>query len=402
MGNIMKDLFSFDLKDYDEGWKVFSRPSARAIIIRDDKVLLIYSKKYNYYKFPGGGIEKGETNAAALVREVLEETGYKVIAGSIKDYGKVLVKHADTFEKETIFEQENFYYLCDVEDEINNINLDDYEKDEEFTACFIEPFKAFGINKKRKNIGGDKILIEREAGVLDSVDLLIRERLHNQKRDEVLDTLGSPEFKEMFYFVKNMLDGEGTEDIGSKVDINYSRSEHTYRVINWAKRLYDEATDKEELRYEDLMIATIFHDVGRQSKLTKEVSHAKAGVPITREYLNKHGYSNERIEYICYLVGAHSDKHLMRDKSVDRNLLLLMEADSLDDMGAQGIVMDAMITEKRNPNAGFVNCFDHMEKYTRRLQRENPMETPEAKRMWDEKTALVEKFLEALKFDLGL
>ena len=145
----------------------------------------------------------------------------------------------------------------------------------------------------------------------------------------------------MFYFVKNELDKAGTEDIGSKEDINYSRSDHTYRVINWAKRLYDKAQDKDAIRYEDLMIATIFHDVGRQSMLTKELSHAKAGIPITRRYLKEHGYSEERTEYICFLVGAHSDKYLMTDKSIDRNLLLLMEADSLDDMGAQGLLNES-------------------------------------------------------------
>ena len=173
-------------------------------------------------------------------------------------------------------------------------------------------------------------------------------------------------------------------------------------MVNWAKRLYDKAQDKDAIRYEDLMIATIFHDVGRQSMLTKELSHAKAGIPITRRYLKEHGYSEERTEYICFLVGAHSDKYLMTDKSIDRNLLLLMEADSLDDMGAQGLLMDAMITEKRNPDARFVNCFDHMEKYTKRLQQDNPMVTEEGKKMWDEKTHLVEDFLTALQKDLGL
>ena len=47
----MKQLFEIDLKDYKETDTVFRRPSARAIIIKDDKIALVYRKKENYYYF---------------------------------------------------------------------------------------------------------------------------------------------------------------------------------------------------------------------------------------------------------------------------------------------------------------------------------------------------------------
>ena len=56
----MKRLFEIDLKDYKETDSVFRRPSARAVIIRDDKIALVYSKREKYYKFPGGGIHDDE------------------------------------------------------------------------------------------------------------------------------------------------------------------------------------------------------------------------------------------------------------------------------------------------------------------------------------------------------
>lgn len=71
----MRILFEMDKKDYIPNGSVFSRPSARAIIIIDGKIAMVYSKKYNYYKFPGGGIEDTESMKEALIREVLEETG---------------------------------------------------------------------------------------------------------------------------------------------------------------------------------------------------------------------------------------------------------------------------------------------------------------------------------------
>lgn len=65
----MKKLFIIDLKDYDSELKRFKRPSARAIIINGGKIAMVYSQKYDYYKFPGGGIEAGESREAALIRE---------------------------------------------------------------------------------------------------------------------------------------------------------------------------------------------------------------------------------------------------------------------------------------------------------------------------------------------
>jgi len=75
----MRILFEIDKKDYIPNGSVFKRPSARAIIIKDRKIAMVYSKKYNYYKFPGGGIENGECMEDALIREVSEETGLCVI-----------------------------------------------------------------------------------------------------------------------------------------------------------------------------------------------------------------------------------------------------------------------------------------------------------------------------------
>lgn len=47
------------------------------IVIRDGKILLIHRFKQGaeYYVFPGGGVEEGETWEEALKREMLEETG---------------------------------------------------------------------------------------------------------------------------------------------------------------------------------------------------------------------------------------------------------------------------------------------------------------------------------------
>ena len=81
----MRTLFEIDTKDYDPKGPAFVRPSVRGIILRDGKVAMVHSLKYDYYKFPGGGIEAGETRPQTLIREVLEESGLQVRPESIRN-----------------------------------------------------------------------------------------------------------------------------------------------------------------------------------------------------------------------------------------------------------------------------------------------------------------------------
>jgi len=78
--------------------------SARAVIISDDKILLIYRIKNGeeYYVTPGGGVEEGESIREALKREIKEETNLDLV----------------TFEKwyeETYKGVQMLYFICQVE-----------------------------------------------------------------------------------------------------------------------------------------------------------------------------------------------------------------------------------------------------------------------------------------------
>ena len=45
----MRLLFKMDKKDYCADGRVLVRPSARALIVRGEKVAMVHSLKYDYY-----------------------------------------------------------------------------------------------------------------------------------------------------------------------------------------------------------------------------------------------------------------------------------------------------------------------------------------------------------------
>ena len=164
----MRELAVYDYKNYKENGTVGRRPSVRGVIIREGKIAMVHSLKYDYYKFPGGGIDSGESHLDALIREVREETGLIVIPESVKEYGLVVRREKGRFED--LFIQENFYYVCDAEDEVACQNLDDYEEEEEFALEWVGPQSAIDVNlhhdHKDKVSEIAKHMMARESNVL--------------------------------------------------------------------------------------------------------------------------------------------------------------------------------------------------------------------------------------------
>jgi len=163
----MRLLFTLDAKNYDPAGEVFRRPSVRGIVIRSGKIALVHSLKYDYYKFPGGGVEAGESRREALIREVLEEAGLAVVPASVRAYGSV--RRIEKGQQEAIFLQENLYYLCDVECEVRPQALDGYEAEERFTLVWTDPLPAIAANRRGGHGPKSPVMLEREARVLETL-----------------------------------------------------------------------------------------------------------------------------------------------------------------------------------------------------------------------------------------
>lgn len=168
----MEQLFQIDLQDYEGTNRVYRRPSARGIIFDDNgRIALVFSEKEKYYKFPGGGIHDDEDKVKALIREVKEETGLIVIPKSVQEFGSVLRRQRSNKSFDTLFEQENFYYFCEVMKETSSQNLDDYEKEAGFVLKFVDLSEAIDANSRYKSEDFfDEIMIKRELRVLQLID----------------------------------------------------------------------------------------------------------------------------------------------------------------------------------------------------------------------------------------
>ncbi len=83
------------------------RQAVRMIIIEEGKVLLIHRiKNTEYWVFPGGGIEEGESHQQALKREAMEELGVEVEVGE-KVFEEIM-KITD------MLDCQSYFYLCKI------------------------------------------------------------------------------------------------------------------------------------------------------------------------------------------------------------------------------------------------------------------------------------------------
>lgn len=144
---MMKELYTFDAKNYEQHWQRFRRESVRAIIMQGDLIMMIKCGKAGYYKFPGGGMHYGETHYDTLVREVLEGTGLEVVPGSVVEYG-MMREIRKGFYDEEIFDQFSYYYLAQVTGEQKSPKMDDYQKDLQCQMVMVTPQEAYETNMR--------------------------------------------------------------------------------------------------------------------------------------------------------------------------------------------------------------------------------------------------------------
>ena len=127
--------------------KTVTREAVRAIVLKGDSVLMVFSKLNGDYKFPGGGVKKGETQKSALQRELMEECGAQLRA-ILSEFGKVEEYDLPEDDIYDIFKMTSYYYICQVDEEFGRQNLDDYESEYGFTPEWVPIKQAIAVNHK--------------------------------------------------------------------------------------------------------------------------------------------------------------------------------------------------------------------------------------------------------------
>ncbi len=146
--------------------KTYYREAVRAVIMDNNKILLIYSEKNGDYKLPGGGVEEGETYEEALIREVEEEAGMRVSIN--KELFRVMEYDEGQFDDCDLFKMLSIYYEAHVTKNLKQ-NLDSYEYEMGFIPKWVEISQAIEKNKEILNSGNFPRWTNRETLILENI-----------------------------------------------------------------------------------------------------------------------------------------------------------------------------------------------------------------------------------------
>lgn len=175
-----------------------------------------------------------------------------------------------------------------------------------------------------------------------------------------------------------------------------SKYEHTLRVLKWCKVLVE---DIPLVNQEVLYTAAIFHDVGYGNGEDKSL-HAEESARVFEEYAKEQNMDIAFAEQVTYLIKMHSNKELLNVPDAMPELVLLMEADLLDEEGALRVIWYCATKAIQGADSYF-DIWDFI-KMGSNKRLDNPMVTPIAKKLWDQKINLVNQFQEELLKDINI
>ncbi len=130
--------------------KTFERKAARAVVLKNEDILLIYTKYYDDYTLPGGGIDENESIEDGLLRELEEETGAKGIK-ILKPLG-IYEEYRPYYKGYEQLHMLSYIYICDI-DELGEAQPEDYEVRNGSVPVWVNLHKAIEHNE---NILKDK------------------------------------------------------------------------------------------------------------------------------------------------------------------------------------------------------------------------------------------------------
>lgn len=147
----------------------YIRQATRAIVLKGEDILLLYTERYHDYSLPRGGVDADETILAGLVRELKEETGAHNVQ-NIQEFGlyeELRPWYKDGFD---IMDMQSFCFVCTIDDELREPELEAHEINNGMKPIWMNIHDAILHNEttiahsKKKGLS-----IERETFLLKQI-----------------------------------------------------------------------------------------------------------------------------------------------------------------------------------------------------------------------------------------
>lgn len=154
----------------DTGRVTLERQAVRAIVLHGDELLLLYTRRYDDFSFPGGGLDFGESPTDGLMREVQEETG--ALNFHIKTYlGYGDERRPAGVSGHDVLLMRSHFYLCSAARNLGTATPETYEVSNGMSPEWIKIQDAITHNEsvlriKPQNMG---LSIYRETLMLKYV-----------------------------------------------------------------------------------------------------------------------------------------------------------------------------------------------------------------------------------------
>jgi ADP-ribose pyrophosphatase YjhB (NUDIX family) len=161
---LLKSTIHPDISDMSA--RQFTRKATRAIVLKGENILLLYTKRYHDYSLPGGGIDDGESHVAGLVRELKEETGAHDVK-NIQAFG-LYEEFRPWYKADFEFmRMQSYCYICSIDDELLEPELESHEISNGMYPIWMNIHQAISHNEHTMANSQKKGLsIERETFLL--------------------------------------------------------------------------------------------------------------------------------------------------------------------------------------------------------------------------------------------
>lgn len=152
-----------------ENKSVFTRLATRSIVVKGDSILLLYTKRYEDYSLPGGGLDLDEDKIEGMKRELNEETGAQNIR-NIKPFG-IYEEYRPWYKPDfDVQHMISYCYTCVINTQLGNTSLEAYETNNGMKAVWVNIHTAIAHNIKIMATSDKKgMSIERETFLLQRI-----------------------------------------------------------------------------------------------------------------------------------------------------------------------------------------------------------------------------------------